>query len=272
MAEKDRLSPEWRDHGVESTEENGAAAEQSTSRDALLIQSLANVSLQTRGALPPEGLEARLLARAAKQGLLRPASAASANPAPVDAPSRGLLPALQRWTWAPVALAAIALVLWIGSSQRQQTPAGVGSEPQVAGIEDRAASIPPQPEAVRQVGLTEVASQPKPKRKPLAARTATRPSPAPSKLAASTGEIAGESPQPLYSEFVPLEFASALPADDALQTVRVRMDADDFLRWSLPGSAIARATQLAHNGRVTADFLVGDDGSPRAIRLVSMDE
>jgi hypothetical protein len=50
------------------------------------------------------------------------------------------------------------------------------------------------------------------------------------------------------------------------------MDAEDFLRLGLPGSAITRATQLVRNDRVTADFLVGDDGSPRAIRLVSMNE
>ncbi|MCC6263919.1 MAG: hypothetical protein IT169_10110 [Bryobacterales bacterium] len=69
-----------------------------------------------------------------------------------------------------------------------------------------------------------------------------------------------------------MEFASAFREGEALQTVRVRIGADDFLRWSLPGSAIGRATQLVHDSSVTADFLVGEDGSPRAIRLVSMDE
>ncbi|MDZ7637786.1 MAG: hypothetical protein U5J83_05985 [Bryobacterales bacterium] len=77
---------------------------------------------------------------------------------------------------------------------------------------------------------------------------------------------------PRYSEFLPTPYAFSFPSEEALQTVRVRIDAEDFLRLELPLAASHRATALLQTGRVTADFLVGDDGRPRAVRLVNLSD
>ena len=269
-----------REDRVEPAEGYVASAGQTISRDTLLAQALAHVAACTDDVLPPEGFEARLMAAAEKQELFSPATAVPANgerraPAPRRASAW-----VQRWAWAPVALAALALAFWIGTP-RQFSPTPSGQPyPLVATAENRPGSslaVPnrsardPQPrDAAIPAPSVRTASGARPKRRPSAVRPAGQAEPVPATLAASAKESAP--PPPRYSEFVPLEFASAFPVGEPLQTVRVRMDANAFLRWSLPGSAVGLATQLAHNGRVTADFLVGDDGSPRAIRLVNMDE
>lgn len=277
MDRKDNPPQGWREENMESADTRGTAEEQSDSRDALLGQALAKLAAHTSSTLPPEDFEARLLARAEEQALLQPAGAAPADePRRVSAFHRLAF----RWAWASIAFAAIAFAFWIGVPREPRLPAEAGLEAFLAGAEarvenyagDRAAPNPPREETAGPALSAQVARRTRPKQRQLVARTVKPSDSAPAEPVASVDESARETPRPRYSEFIPLEFAPMFPADEAWQTVRVRIGAEDFLRWSLPGSAIARATQLAHNGRVTADLLVGDDGSPRAIRLVSLDE
>jgi hypothetical protein len=64
--------------------------------------------------------------------------------------------------------------------------------------------------------------------------------------------------------FLPVTFDDALSGLDAVQVVRVR----------LPRSAVGRMGLVVSDepgeGPVDADVLVGQDGRPRAIRLVSL--
>ncbi len=276
MEWKNERCPDGRENRVEPAEDPTTSAGQSDSRDALLAQALAHIAVRTGDVLPPEGFEARLMAAAAERKQFAPAAATAATMERHVLTPRRASPWGQRWAWAPVALAALALAFWIGTP-RELPPADARPESQTASVENRpvpsvAVANPARRDAASQEQPLQAAGRARPKRRPSAVRPAGQTEPVPVTLAASAKENAPQPLQPRVSEFVPLEYAAAFPAGEPLQTVRVRMDADAFLRWSLPGTAVGLATQLAHNGRVTADFLVGDDGSPRAIRLVSMDE
>lgn len=268
MAQNENQTRDGYDENSRLTEVSNVPSEGSTRLDALLTEALENLSAHTRNALPPEDLEARLLARAGKQGLLGSVGTPCARPKRDTLSLGGFLQSVPRWGWASLATAAAVGLFVVSVPEVPPPPAAL--TPRVASITIPATSNVQQADAPRQTGKL-VNRESRPSRKALAARATKRISPAPTELEIAAVEEA-EAPQPLYSEFVPLEFASVYPAGEALQTVRVRMDAEDFLRLGLPGSAITRATQLVRNDRVTADFLVGDDGSPRAIRLVSMNE
>ena len=272
MAQNENQPRDGYDENTRLSEVSNAPAVGSASLDALLTEALENLSVHTRDALPAEDLEARLLARAGKQGLLGSVGTPCASPKRDPMALGGFLQSVPRWGWASLATAAVVGLFVISVPEVPPPPAAL--TPRVASISIPATSNVQQADAPQQTGKL-ANRESRPSRKALAARDTKRTSPAPTKLekAGVEGAVEGaEAPQPLYSEFVPLEFASVYPEGEALQTVRVRMDAEDFLRLGLPGSAITRATQLVRNDRVTADFLVGDDGSPRAIRLVSMNE
>ena len=286
MEWKNERCPDGRENRVEPAEDPTTPGGQSDSRDALLAQALAYAAARTNDVRPSEGFEARLMAAAAERKLFAPAVAAPATVERHVLTPRRTLPWVQRWAWAPVALAALALAFWIGTPRQSSPTTGAQPDPQTASVPTSAvpnleapissgefAGGTVRPREVASEGRpVQTASGVRPKRLASAVPLAGQIEPVPVKPAASAKASASEPPQPRVSEFVPLEFAAAFPAGEPLQTVRVRMDADAFLRWSLPGTAVGLSTQLAHNGRVTADFLVGDDGSPRAIRLVSMDE
>lgn len=268
MAQNENQPRDCYDESTGLREASYAPSTRSTSLDALLTESLDSLAVHMRNALPPEDLEERLLARAAKQGLLGSVGTPCASPKRETVTFGGLLHSIPRWGWASLATAAVVGLFLVSLPEAPPPPAAL--TPRIASIIIPAMSNGQQGEAPLQTGKREN-REAQPSRQALIARATKRISPAPAKLETAVAE-GSDAPQPLYSEFVPLEFASVYPAGEALQTVRVRMDAEDFLRLGLPGSAITRATQLVRNDRVTADFLVGDDGSPRAIRLVSMNE
>jgi hypothetical protein len=78
----------------------------------------------------------------------------------------------------------------------------------------------------------------------------------------SVTEASGEELADLLPEFVPLAYGDPLPVDSGLQVVRVNVP-----RASLYDFGIEPADPRPDI--VTADVLVGDDGLPRAVRLVS---
>lgn len=272
MERKDDLLSNRREEAAEGVDPLHAEPEHAALCHALLGQALEQVLAHTRDVLPPDGFEARLLARAEASELLAPAKAAASRPMRIAPPPERFRQAGSRWAWAPVAFAAIALAFWIGTPRRLDSPSVARPESMTTRTGDQAAPVAAGGAAAPKADVAVAASRRLPKRSQPVAQAAKHVPRVAANPAVLSEVHANEPLQPRYSEFVPLEFASAFREGEALQTVRVRIDADDFLRWGLPGSAIGRVTQLVHDSPVTADFLVGDDGSPRAIRLVSMDE
>ena len=70
----------------------------------------------------------------------------------------------------------------------------------------------------------------------------------------------GDVPTPT---FMPVGMAPPLRTDEFVQAVRVRIGAEDLWRLGMP------VNPTFPDARITADFLVGEDGRARAVRLVS---
>lgn len=253
-----------------------------------LLSALDGLAAQTRAAAPPDNLEARLMARAEDENLF--AARAEATTAAPWRDIRGRRPlwfAWPRWVWAPVAAAAFALLLWTGAQLWQGSGAEAPSLPQQATANSaptatqgtalsvaspavqvqpsRAAETPVQHKPVRRhrgagpaPRVTLASSQP-------VGRTETAASPSASANAATVPPASDEF---TYSAFVPLSTAPELRMDEFAQTVRVRVEPEDLWRFGLPVPATRPSARSNRDGKVLADFLVGEDGRPRAIRLV----
>jgi hypothetical protein len=66
----------------------------------------------------------------------------------------------------------------------------------------------------------------------------------------------------VVTDFVPLRYGPALLSDESAHLVRIRLPETEVARFGIPVVAAAR-------GRlIDADVLIGEDGTPRAIRLV----
>lgn len=260
-----------------------------------LLSAIHGLAAQSRAALPPEDLEARLLARAEAQNLLAE---------PVKVPAAGREPAWQErpwrkqrrlWIWAPVAAAACAVLLWTGVAFWREAAAPAPSLPQRASVAP-APTVPPGEES----GKNDTASTEMPPSKPTTARDLTaKASPVsgatqqerrgpesrkaapvtmasvqPSGGATEAAEPAGSESAPIgeefaYSAFMPVSTAPELRMDEFAQTVRVRVEPEDLWRLGLPVPPMRLRVPGGEDNRVLADFLVGEDGRPRAIRLVS---
>jgi hypothetical protein len=253
-----------------------------------LLNALHGLATQMRAATPPDDLEARLLARAEGEKLFAAPVAVTAAPRRDLGGRRLSRFAWPRWAWAPVAAAALAFVLWTGAQLWQGSGADAPSLPQQAAATP-APTAPPgnAPSAASPAVQTQLPREPeipvqrKPARRHPVARPATPvtlaslqpPGSTATAAAPSVSPSVADSPAPTdefaYSAFVPLSTAPELRMDEFAQTVRVRVEREDLWRFGLPVPATRPSTRGGTDGRVLADFLVGEDGRPRAIRLVS---
>jgi hypothetical protein len=267
---------------MEEKFDRGHALDENTNRK--LLSALHGLAAQTRAATPPDDLEARLLARAETESLLADPQAVSATPRHVLPRRPQVWFQWPRWAWAPVAAAALALLIFAGARLWQGSDSTVPSLPQQVAVTP-SPTAPPSPAP----SVSNSAVQPLPSKASVDAgrtrRVRRRPEPRPappvtiasSKPAGSTPATASpsvaDSPEAVgeftYSAFVPLSTAPELRMDEFAQTVRVRVEQEDLWRFGLPVPATRPSARGGQDGRVLADFLVGEDGRPRAIRLVS---
>ena len=152
------------------------------------------------------------------------------------------------WAWAAVAIllavVAAAGVIWNAQKihQAQQARSVPAPKPQFS----------PQP--LRPApGPARLSVQPKsaPVREAVKTRVPLRASSPPEAPTSSS-----------LDEFVPLPVSEGLPAASALSIVRMRLRGSDLQQYGLE----APADGLAHT--MLAEFAVGEDGLPRAIRIV----
>ena len=272
--------------------------------DELLMVCLDRLAVLIEQATPPVDLEAKLMAKAESLHLL-PASpqvssgseliakTVPAIAAPHQKTSIGLWP---RFAWASLALATLAALVWVSTSWNGADAPTPSQETRVAGgspVVGNAISNTPG-----STSASEVKTKPAPitaVAKPLTASKAAPPpirAKTPAHMGSSVAETGSSSttaastlmaeadeanrqvpdaaatdteapPQILYSEFVPVGSIAMIRPEESLQTVRVRIGADEGWRLGLPVAPNAR------DARITADFLIGEDGRPRAVRLVS---
>lgn len=152
-------------------------------------------------------------------------------------------PQRRRWMWVPAAIAA-SLVLAAVSRLSEPTKLEAPSVP--------LASYPSAkpPAAPNSEGSIVAAAAEKPRRKP----AARRPRPAAHPLSVASAKPKGEA-----EPFVQIPYAPPFTQYDEGQILRVNMAGSSARRMGLPVTA----------GSVQADLLVGNDGLPRAVRLVS---
>lgn len=146
-----------------------------------------------------------------------------------------------RWNWISLAIAA-SLLLAVASRFWQPLRVQAPVVPMAASPQEAAPATP--------ATIETVASQPRPK--PSRKR---RPRAVGSRLLLASSPHA-----PDAREFVSIPYAPPLTPYDEAQVVRVNM----------PGSSARRMGVPVMFDRVQADLVVGNDGLPRAIRLVSM--
>jgi hypothetical protein len=190
---------------------------------------------RTWGASP--GIEARLQAASAQ----REAAAAAASIATRRA--RG-------WVWVGAAAAMVALALWTGKPVAPPT-GGVGS------------AVAAPPPAIEKSGAPAVASA----GAAVASRRAEPPRTVRATRAHPTSATRPVAPRPGRSfEFLTLPGAAGLPDLESGTVVRMEVPVAALPVYGVEiGPDAARTT-------VQADLLVGQDGQPRAIRLVGAEE
>jgi hypothetical protein len=152
------------------------------------------------------------------------------------------------WAWASVAilLAVVAAggAIWRSLQTHQPQTRQVHSLP--------APKVSPEPLHSSPVTARQsVEPNAEPVREAVKARAPLRPSSSPEAPAASS-----------LDAFVPLPASEGLPAAAELSIVRIRLRGSDLQQYGLQAPADA----LAHT--MLAEFAVGEDGLPRAIRIV----
>lgn len=271
--------------------------------DARTAQSLSaaldRLAAETRNVTPPSDLEARMLARAEAEHLFVKRAEFATRSSGGDARRWASLlrfPAwFSGWAWAP-ATAAIALLLWAGIATWRDFRATVPSQPEEArvatatetpasGASARKESPSPEALAAEQTAASKpfvTASKSRRARVPHPAdgakrtTTAALASPAGATVVAETVTTEAMAPQSqpsleefAYTAFVPLAMEPALRPNEFAQAVRVRVEPEELWRLGLSVPPVQRGIQQGSGDRVFADFLVGEDGRPRAVRLVS---
>jgi hypothetical protein len=196
------------------------------------LRAVAN-SAQTWGASPE--IEARLQAALAAREAPAPAT--------VETPATRRP---RRWVYAAAAAAALALATWIGTA-----PTRISEQPQTAASLPAANAIPgPTPASVA------------PRLAPVETRRAVRGTPArPVRRPRVTIPARVRS-----FEFLALPGAAGLPDLESGSVVRI-----DLPVAALPEYGVDIVPDPAKS-TVQADLLVGQDGQPRAIRLVGAEE
>jgi hypothetical protein len=160
------------------------------------------------------------------------------------------------WYLAAAASIVLAVGAWWGAAQLRQPVRTTAAEPgaTVAVAAPTAPQyVPPQPSEASPATAAAVAP-----RAPRSETTA-RPAPRPIPTAASAAEVVDDA-----DEFVTLPAADRLPGLESGMIVRVELPATSLPAYGFP---IMPDSTLRP---VTADVLVGQDGQPRAIRLVNM--
>jgi hypothetical protein len=100
---------------------------------------------------------------------------------------------------------------------------------------------------------------------PVRQKFSSKPAPLRRAGSAHAGLRDSSSKQPTWNsldEFVALPVSEGLPAATELSVVRVRLRGSDLQQYGLEAPADAGAQTLL------AEFVVGEDGLPRAIRIV----
>lgn len=147
-----------------------------------------------------------------------------------------------RWTWAAAAILVAAIAasgaLWqMRNAHRQQ---------------DHHAGPVPAPRAMPEQPVVSAA------RNHAVATTSARARRADPGRPHSTNRATGN----LLDEFVPLPVSEGLPPAAELSVVRMRLQGSDLRQYGLEAPADAVAQTML------AEFVVGEDGLPRAIRIV----
>ena len=147
-----------------------------------------------------------------------------------------------RWTWAAAAILVAAIAasgaLWqMRNDHRQQ---------------DHHAGSVPAPRAMPEQPVVSAA------RNHAVATTSARARRAATGRSRSTNRATGN----LLDEFVPLPVSEGLPPAAELSVVRMRLQGSDLRQYGLEAPADAVAQSML------AEFVVGEDGLPRAIRIV----
>jgi hypothetical protein len=154
-------------------------------------------------------------------------------------------PQTDRWVYALAVAAVVALAVWVGSRAPRTT----------AGPASAAAPSPAAAPAGRPplVSAPAVAAQPPTGRRAASTSRRMRPKAAPA-------------PRVRSFEFVALPSAVGLPDFESGSVVRIQVPVA-----ALPGYGVDIVPDM-QKATVEADVLVGQDGQPRAIRLVTADE
>jgi hypothetical protein len=152
------------------------------------------------------------------------------------------------WTLAAVAilLAAVATAGVIWQSRRNHQP---------------------QNQQVRSVPVPRVRPEPMLPSTRVTGRQSVQPKSAPARsVGIDHAGLRGSSPKPAtwnsLDEFVPLPASEGLPTASELSVVRIKLRGSDLEQYGLEAPADAVAQTLL------AEFVVGEDGLPRAIRIV----
>jgi hypothetical protein len=155
------------------------------------------------------------------------------------------------WGFAIVLLIAIASSGFVWKMQTDHKSSDDKAEPNQAQSGQVHDAHPATPSASLQAEVKAGAhSLSRPLRKP--GRAASRP------VRAVASQSVGNSLQ----EFVPLPVSEGLPPAGELSLVRVRLQGSDLQQYGLEAPADAAVRMLL------AEFVVGEDGLPRAIRIV----
>lgn len=260
-----------------------------------LIAALDRLGAETRNVDPPSDLEARMLARAEAEHLFVKRADFAARSRGGEARTWASLLRFPAWAWAPAA-AAIALLLWAGiaswrdfrataPSRLEEARVATPTEAPGLGAGARKESPSPEASAAEQTAASKPlvtgfksrrARVPHPADAAKRTTTATLTSPGSATVFAepmATEAMAPQSQPSLeefaYSAFVPLAMEPALRPNEFTQAVRVRVEPEELWRLGIPVPPVQRGIQQGSGDRVFADFLVGEDGRPRAVRLVS---
>ncbi|MCW5963041.1 MAG: hypothetical protein KIT83_03305 [Bryobacterales bacterium] len=252
----------------------------SAAESEVLDQALQALARDSQDAEPSAWLEASILQAARQQGLLVPKGESSASTAVQQHD------AAWRWIWQPAmwtmaTVAAVTALLWIPawreslSVPEKPLPglavvASVPPEASLGGVTGDHAGAPAlaaiakprsarKPRAVTSPRETVLASA------PVAPRNGMNPdtegaAPPSMEWPAEVLAAARQMTQRNQIESLPARFAP----EQTLQSVRVRMGANDLWRMGLSSAP------TPNNQAVLADFLVGEDGRPLAVRLVGV--
>jgi hypothetical protein len=239
-----------------------------------LSRSLRAVAASDQSLSAPPALEASLLAAFRQRDEAAPVAAKVIVPTLMDSPLKRIFASF-KWAFAPAAaVAAILLIAFVVARALQ--PAAPSQQVIVTGATPvpTISASPSQPEQIK-VPLpesafeerVEVAGRANPPRllpiKNQGNRTAPRRHG--DRVTVEIGEFRLDEPEAVSAkDFLVFDYAQNLPPADSVQLMRVRMPRERLAPLGIPLPNNARNENF-----VNADFLVGSDGVPRAIRVAN---